>query len=148
MGGEELVWNQVGSQGQAQGCPQIGVGGDRRNNWRRRKLCHHHGRRWESVPQRASSESGGPWWPWKPEQETKEAGGGEVKVMLMDSAANEGVVMRKVKGRWFPPRCVSRTGAAETSTRSHCNLEAKLNSGDLPNPFPMSQRQVLFSKTF
>ena len=96
----------------------------------------------------ACSESGGSWWPWKPEQETKEAGGGEVKVMLMDSAANEGVVMRKVKGRWFPPRCVSRTGAAETSTLSHCNSEAKLNSDDLPNPFPVSQRQVLFSKTF
>ena len=52
VGGDELFWNQVGSQGQARGRPQIGVGGERRNNWRRRKLCHHHGRRWESVPQR------------------------------------------------------------------------------------------------
>jgi len=46
---------------------------------------------------------------------TKEAGGGGVKVMVMDSTAKEGPVMRRVKARWFPPPCEPCTSAAETS---------------------------------
>ena len=81
---------------------------------------------------------------WKPEQGTKEAGGGEVKVMLVDSAANEKMMVRRVKGRWHPPCCVTGTGAAEASTLPHRVSEAKLNSSSLSNPIPRSQRQGFF----
>lgn len=35
--------------------------------------------------------------------------------MVMDSAAKEGMVMRRVEARWFPPLCELYTCAAETS---------------------------------
>lgn len=38
-----------------------------------------------------------------------------MKVMVMDSTAKEGPVMRRVKARWFPPPCEPCTSAAETS---------------------------------
>lgn len=38
-----------------------------------------------------------------------------MKVMVMDSAAKEGMVMRRVEASWFPPPCELCTYAAETS---------------------------------
>lgn len=45
---------------------------------------------------------------------TKEVGGGEVGVMLIDSAANEGVEVRTMKGR-----ILTHMPATETSAPTH-----------------------------
>lgn len=49
---------------------------------------------------------------------TKEVGGGEVGVMVIDSAANEGVVVRIMKGR-----IITHIPATETSAPTHLSNE-------------------------
>lgn len=59
-----------------------------------------------------------------------------MKVMVMDSAAKEGMVMRRVEASWFPPPCELCTYAAETSDSLTLPFKGEAGLRRLTQPLP------------